>query len=730
MAIRITGMYSGLDTESIINEIASAQSVKKNKLVKEQTKLSWKQDAWKSLNSKIYSFYTNVLDNMRFQASYMKKSTKVSNPSAIQVVAGDNAANGVHSIKVDKLAKAAYLTGANLETKEGTCFTGDATLKTLNKNFSGTASYSVVGANGGRVDFEINENTTINDIVKQISSTGLVANYDQDNQRIFIQSKSTGALADFSLVANDVNGLEALASFGLLSKEGLSNSEYEAWKDYAPGVEAYDKIVAAEMAERAEAYKKQNDELEAENKYIDEINQKLVEENAKLLDELKGKPGYDALETMTSLYDKIYGKEQPTGETDDDGNPIMERKGGLKEAYEKAQEELEKKREEGASEAEIEQAEKDVEAAKKSYDEAMDRYESFKTMDENDKASAHNTELKEKNIEQINSNNEYFTYDPDTKKATGTDKLKDVVHADFQKKIDAANEAQKYADRAGATKIDAQDAVLFVDGVRYNSDNNSLTINGVTITALEETGEKEVTMTTTTDTDGIYGMIKNFFTEYNKLINEMSSLYNADAASGYEPLLSEEKKELADSEIEEWEKKIKDSLFRKDSTLYSVSNGMKNVLLKGAMVNGKQMYLSDFGINTMDYFKAKENEKSAYHIDGDKDDPDSANNADTLRQMIASDPETVMNFFSSMSQNLYDELADKMKSVKDTSSAFTVYNDKTMKKEYDAYADKIAREEKKLNELIDKWYSKFSAMETALAKLQSKNGAISGMFGG
>ena len=34
MAIRITGMYSGLDTESIISELASAQSVKKNKLVK------------------------------------------------------------------------------------------------------------------------------------------------------------------------------------------------------------------------------------------------------------------------------------------------------------------------------------------------------------------------------------------------------------------------------------------------------------------------------------------------------------------------------------------------------------------------------------------------------------------------------------------------------------------------------------------------------------------------
>ena len=34
MTIRITGMNSGLDTESIITELVSAQSAKKNSLVK------------------------------------------------------------------------------------------------------------------------------------------------------------------------------------------------------------------------------------------------------------------------------------------------------------------------------------------------------------------------------------------------------------------------------------------------------------------------------------------------------------------------------------------------------------------------------------------------------------------------------------------------------------------------------------------------------------------------
>ena len=54
MPIRITGMNSGLDTESIITELVKAKSVKKDSLVKAKTKLEWKQDAWKSLNTKIY----------------------------------------------------------------------------------------------------------------------------------------------------------------------------------------------------------------------------------------------------------------------------------------------------------------------------------------------------------------------------------------------------------------------------------------------------------------------------------------------------------------------------------------------------------------------------------------------------------------------------------------------------------------------------------------------------
>ncbi len=50
MPIRMSGLMSGMDTEAIVKELMSAQSIKKNKVVKAKTKLEWKQTKWADLN--------------------------------------------------------------------------------------------------------------------------------------------------------------------------------------------------------------------------------------------------------------------------------------------------------------------------------------------------------------------------------------------------------------------------------------------------------------------------------------------------------------------------------------------------------------------------------------------------------------------------------------------------------------------------------------------------------
>lgn len=756
MAIKITGMYSGLDTESIINELASAQSYKKNKLVKAQTKLSWKQDAWKALNTKIYNFYSKTLGDLRFESSFIKKSTKVSNTNAISIVSGENAANGVNTVKVDKLAKTAYLTGADLTTADGVKFTSLASLKQL--GFSGEGSFDISGS-GVSVKIDVNEDMTLDDVVNKFKEVGLNANFDQDNQRFFISSAKSGAFNNFTLTANDSNGMDALAKLGLLSGIDTNSEEYKGyktWADYATDTAAYQKVLDAEVAKRAAAYKAANDQLTADNEQI-------RKNNITNQDNLEKLAGYDPNEKRDDLKRSLYGyevtrdKEDADGNKipkldadgnemkDDDGNTIYETEtitkydpgsigGELKDAKDKLeslQKTLEDYKKDGSTateeqikavEQQIIDATTDVEAKQKAFDEAETRYAFLDGIETNKQMIADNEAT-------IAENKKYFDVDADGN-ITGTQQLADDVKAEFDQKVANAQKVVNgdYNDLAKATKVDGCDAEIIMNGAKFTSMSNTFTINGLTFTTLEET-DKDVTLTTTEDTDGVYNMIKNFFSEYNKLINEMDSLYNADAAKGYDPLLSEEKKELSDSEVEEWEKKIKDSLLRKDSTLGTVSGAMKTILMQGVEVNGRQMYLSDFGINTLSYFTAPENERNAYHIDGDADDSSTAKETDVLKAMISSDPDTVTAFFTGLSKKLYESLTDKM-SATTLSSALTVYNDKQMKTDYDSYTEKISKQEDKLNDLIDKWYKKFSEMETALSKLQSKNSAVSGMFGG
>ena len=168
MPIRITGMNSGLDTESIITELVKAKSVKKDELVKAQTKLEWKQDAWKELNAKVYSLYSKTLSNLRLESDYTKKTTKVSNSSAATVLTGATAVNGVQTLKINKLAKTGYLTGAELKKgNKKADYTSATELKDI-VGEAGVGSELELKVGDKTTKITIDENTTINDFVSTL----------------------------------------------------------------------------------------------------------------------------------------------------------------------------------------------------------------------------------------------------------------------------------------------------------------------------------------------------------------------------------------------------------------------------------------------------------------------------------------------------------------------------------------------------------------------------------
>ncbi len=79
---------------------------------------------------------------------------------------------------------------------------------------------------------------------------------------------------------------------------------------------------------------------------------------------------------------------------------------------------------------------------------------------------------------------------------------------------------------------------------------------------------------------------------------------------------------------------------------------------------------------------------------------------------------------------MYKALDEKIGAkTNEMSSAFTLYNDKQMKTELASYTKSIATWEDKIADQEDMYYKKFTAMEKALANLNSSQTALSGMIG-
>ena len=513
MPIRISGLNSGLDTDSIVQELVSAYRTKQDKYKKAQTKLSWKQDAWKEMNTKIYNFYTKSLSNMRRVGNFNKKKTTVSDSTKATVTAGSGVANGTQTLKVNKLAKAGYLTGTELKTDSGAKLDTSSKLQDLGIS-GGTLSFTI---GDETKSVEVNGNMTIGEFNKALKEQGISANFDTTQQRFFLSSAKSGEKNDFKLEVKDQ------ATLDMVNKLGLAT---------------------------------------------------------------------------------------------------------------------------------------------------------------------------EKNFTDLGA----------------------TVQTDQGQKLLLAH------------KEPASNAEIVLNGTTFQGDSNNFSINGLNITALSVSGEMSIT--TATDVDGIYNMVKDFLKEYNEVVNAMEKGYNAAAAKGYEPLTDDEKAELSDKEVEKWEQKIKDSILRRDDTLRSVLSGMSTNMSKVFEVNGKKYSLSSFGIKTAGYFNTAENESYAYHIDNDPEDSVSSANEDKLRKMIEEDPDTVASFFTQLATTVYDDLHERMTANPTLSSSYKIYNDKQMQSEYDEYTKTIKKWEEKLKDMEDFYYKKFSAMETALAKLQSQTNSLSSLLGG
>ncbi|MFG6348036.1 MAG: flagellar filament capping protein FliD [Lachnospiraceae bacterium] len=741
MPIRMTGLNSGLDTESIIAALMSAQRTKQTKVENKRTKLEWKKEQWASLNTKIYNFYTNSLSKMKMKSNYMTKAATSSNTSKVTAKASTNAATGSYSVEVEKLASAQKVTsgklnGSAVRNDKGELVTdssgktvyeeGKITAKTklidLQDAGFGTGTQIKIESGDKSAYLQVDENTTVSDFVNKLNSAGLIASFDEKQQRFFINSSKSGKGNEFKISSGKMsdaqikvtNDLKDLIGYDKLSTSNKNTAD-SIMAGLQSGTETVDDIIeklttlANDNTEK-EAKQKATDLYTAEakvkvhNEFDDEVSKELGIDKANLTDTDRKKyledKGYE-IDKKKPLADAV--KEARDKYEDKAAEKLVKSEDYYKDKIEDAlkngikPEEVQRVRATGA----------DIESddAKYTFDDRMTR--AVATNGEADRLAK-----------------EYAA----TMSTPLIDNSTDALKALGLSKIDgeAVNEGGN-GNTVGMVVISAEDTRIKYNGATLTSDTTNITIAGVELNVLGVTNPGEtVNISVTNDTSGVYDTIKEFVSEYNAILKEMNTFYNAGSAKDYDVLSDEEKDAMSDSEVEKWEGKIKDSLLRRDSTLGAIISSFKNNMMGVyTTADGNRYALSSIGISTSKDYK----EGGLLHIRGDEDDPEYADSDNVLRKMLDENPDAVIGVFTSLADTLYSDLQKKM-SATTMSSAMTFYNDKEMSSQLSDYKDEISKWQSRLDEMEDKYYKQFSAMETALANIQSQQNSLASMLGG
>lgn len=754
MAIRMTGLISGMDTESIVKQLMDAQRMKNKKTTDKQTLLSWKQDKWKELNTKLYKLYTEDVSKMRLQASYLTKKVTSSNEDLVTVTGDINAPEGSHNLTVTQLASSQYVTSGVL----GSSVTTSTKLKDLGMTSTAGNDTIITITNGDKSrELIVTDTTTLGDFTNACKEVGLNASYDTAQKRIFISSKNSGIDNKFSITTGEISSdaTAALASVKTLVNyagigaigqsevtaalnllEGKTDTEINALytkavNGTAGADEAEQKLIDALTTLREYAIKKAESDVKsaATQQTKDEIKSSLIS--------TYGDPDAATLSTLeTEIQAEITAGTLPA---DTDKTALA------KERYKKnlavlddLKAQIAKQIDDGKLTVPVGKTREEYinETAQSTYDTAT-QSDKNKMFDNIVTKKLATTESQTRIDDIYNSNIAAYKNDA----LTGTNGLLNqvITYAENSATLGngGANNLSKLklgeidgtavtaATSNDMTVIAAADSKITLDGAELTGTTNVITANGLTITLKGKTEGETINLSVNNNSQEIYDMVKNFVKNYNAILKEMNSLYNATSARGYAPLSDDEKESMTDDQVEKWETKIKDSILRRDSTLGSVRDAMRTSLQSSVEIDGKRYSLATYGIQTSTVYT----ENGLLHIFGDKDDATYSANEDKLMKAIEEDPDTVMQVLSGISKNLYDTMTDKMSAIPNFRSAYTFYNDKEMSKLQTEYKTKIALQEEKLTEMEDRYYKQFTAMETAMAKMQKQQTALAGMLG-
>jgi flagellar hook-associated protein 2 len=310
----------------------------------------------------------------------------------------------------------------------------------------------------------------------------------------------------------------------------------------------------------------------------------------------------------------------------------------------------------------------------------------------------------------------------------------------------------------GGTTNAGSDAVFqaTVNGqtLELTRSSNSVDIDGLTVSLKNIFGTKEevqsdgstktvydssaeaVSFTNKADTDTIVSAIKSFVEEYNSMVTKIKKAYSTmplqkSDGSSYEPLTDDDMADMSDTAIANYEEKAKTGLLFGDYDLSAAYEGLRSAV--DTLASGTNL-LSEIGITTS-------------YSDGLTT---LSLNESTLKSVLETDPDKVRDVFTSNTENgdsyagLMQGLSKQLNKYVATTGATkgiliekagstlaptSIYSN-TWQSAIDSLEEQIEKWQDKLSDKVDYYTSKFSSLETLIYQLNSQSSMLSQMTGG
>ena len=751
-----TGLATGMDTESMIENAVSGYQTKISSLQQKQTKLTWKQEAYRAITDPMVLFtrkYTSYTSSTNLlSAGYFNKAvTTTSNgANASKVSATGKTSSDIQILGVKELASA-------------------ATYRVSGAGLGNSMAFGKAATISGTVALDLNAQVD----VSQVSGT-LTLQYGGNANKTFDLSFGADEIyADAEAFASAIN--EKLADVSYVKSDGSvvkANEVVEAmaaedgtisFKDKAGSNTVTIQSVTGRMSNTMELTKDTDDKnvsMKAKDAYSKEEEagmllagksltvtvdgkSKTVQlaeggytDNDSLISDLNTKLGKSFSGVSASLVD---GKLQITGEvgstisvstTSDVGKAL-----GL-----------------GGSTA------TSYLNTSKTLGELLGETGDKLTMTINGKgfSFAADTAL-ESVLTAINSDSEVgvnvsfskttnsFTFTAEETGASGKidimEKNADGTDNLAAKLFGAVDSKENKTAIEGAKVSAGKDAELTVringdDPITLTRSDNSFDIDGLTVTLKGKFGyeggkllntaeEYAVTFTTSADADKIIKDVTSMVEDLNKILKSVHDAYSTQPLKKsnndrYQPLTEDDEADMTESAIEKYNEKAKTGLLFGDSDLSSLYSKL--------LASVDTTKLSKLGI-TMSY----SNGQSTLEVD-----------EDALRTALENNPDAVKNAFTDASSGLMTRVKSTLDMYANTSSgspgilvskagsayASTSLLNNTLQEQLNDLDDEIEKWQDKLSDKVDYYTRMFSQLEQLTAQMNNQSSMLAGLMGG